>query len=901
MTSGPFGMRRRGHPQRNGRDKPVARQTTGSDAGYRVSIALLGVVAAGIALFVLVTARMAEAQRALHEIEADPTHLSAPSAVTVALLVGVPLAVAILAFVVGSTLIMLLRLTIYLRGLHRYAAQQIARSAPLASQGITPDVLRFDASGAAVAGSERALGEVAEGTRRLLVLGGDGAGKTVALLSLARDATRKRMILAIFLGRAPLPIMLPLASFADALARHTLDAQPSGTYLAGQIALFGTQGLARRTGRLLRRGRLLLLADGLDDVREGERLDVAEALAALAGIGGGQRRFRGARLIVTCALDAYRDAPHLLAPLRDCERLALAELSPQAISKALLQARSAQARRGDDPLRELEQHRLEVSAGVPGVLASAVLVRQARGQLPFGRSALLREALDTLASRDARRDAGRDTESETTSATATLHLLSALASSFRVSGSRAVPIGAGQTMGRAALLWLGDAPPQPPTENTPARPPTQDDEEVERHCRAALRAGLLTRRLDGAELTIAQPLYEARLAARWLQDHDDSHGVLAPELLLPRWLLPVILWGSDLPRPVELARRLMALPVTEATADRAALPNARHVSAAALALAMAVLVEGAATQLAQAYAPPGTNEARTRAQLEQQLRDLLDRFQIATSAPEERLLLAEAIQRTAHEAGAEFVASVTWLAQDARINRLVRGQLVTVLGMVASPQALDALASLLGETDPAVRQAVAYSYGLAGEAALPSLLRQLAQPDDRVRARAEEVLAGIGEPARRAALALLSEDDPAQRTLAAHLLGVLKATEAVERLTLCLTDAAGAVQVAAALALGQIGTGPACVALTQRIAAGAEPSLRCALAQALGATHNPAALPALLRLLDDGESQVRTAAVAALGVLGDKRAMGALEERVGDSDRRVQTAAVTAVRRLSYG
>jgi DNA polymerase III delta prime subunit len=101
------------------------------------------------------------------------------------------------------------------------------------------------------------LGEIFLGVgRALLILGDPGAGKTIALLKLARSLVeRARTDPA---KTEPVPLILPLGSWSP-------HSQGLRDWAARQIAQFY---LVAEGGRLLDEGRLLLLLDGLDEVAE---------------------------------------------------------------------------------------------------------------------------------------------------------------------------------------------------------------------------------------------------------------------------------------------------------------------------------------------------------------------------------------------------------------------------------------------------------------------------------------------------------------------------------------------------------------------------------------------------------------------------------------------------------
>ncbi|HUY79598.1 MAG TPA: HEAT repeat domain-containing protein, partial [Ktedonobacterales bacterium] len=284
-----------------------------------------------------------------------------------------------------------------------------------------------------------------------------------------------------------------------------------------------------------------------------------------------------------------------------------------------------------------------------------------------------------------------------------------------------------------------------------------------------------------------------------------------------------------------------------------------------------------------------------------------DQALIYCAAPDAQARLARALQGVEYDAGPELVAYIIRLIRLAPLDRLLRAQLITLLGLLSSETALAALMDLLAETDPTLRQAVNQSMAYAGAAALAPLQLRLRDRRELIRTRAAEALTYISETtpdtadaALAAARMGLNSADPRQRAAAAATLGSLRASEALDALIASLGDGERAVRVAAARALGQIGGQRARAALRKH-GVHTDAALRIAVAQALGNSPDPLSTPILLQLLEDSEPRVRAAAAMALGTLGDERAVGPLREHVADADPWAQNAAISALRRLGRG
>ncbi|SHG24595.1 NACHT domain-containing protein [Streptoalloteichus hindustanus] len=134
----------------------------------------------------------------------------------------------------------------------------------------------------------------------LVVLGGQGVGKTVALARLAqalvRDCRQLRTSRLPGGGRPLAPVIVPLSEWTE-------RAGPLELWLAVQLHhIYGVEEpLARH---LLRRHALALLLDGLDEVHPDHRIACLRAVAALR-----QSLGRAHPVVLTCRSDVYRGLP----------------------------------------------------------------------------------------------------------------------------------------------------------------------------------------------------------------------------------------------------------------------------------------------------------------------------------------------------------------------------------------------------------------------------------------------------------------------------------------------------------------------------------------------------------------------------------------------------------------
>jgi formylglycine-generating enzyme required for sulfatase activity len=163
------------------------------------------------------------------------------------------------------------------------------------------------------------LNEVLAVGNRLVIIGGPGSGKTTVLLHIAwalasslltgqPEPARSRLGVSIEPNALPLPIFVPLASFA----RHRRSLASSAPGRDKTLAHFISHHLISKQAdfdlpadffvQLLKDGRdVLLLLDGLDEVaNENERAEVRQSVEELVG---GREAMR---IVVTCRTVAYR-------------------------------------------------------------------------------------------------------------------------------------------------------------------------------------------------------------------------------------------------------------------------------------------------------------------------------------------------------------------------------------------------------------------------------------------------------------------------------------------------------------------------------------------------------------------------------------------------------------------
>lgn len=237
----------------------------------------------------------------------------------------------------------------------------------------------------------------------------------------------------------------------------------------------------------------------------------------------------------------------------------------------------------------------------------------------------------------------------------------------------------------------------------------------------------------------------------------------------------------------------------------------------------------------------------------------------------------------------------------------------------------------LNHPDRNVRSNVALSLGRLGEReALDALLTALChEPDVLVREDITWALVRFGVRAVQPLIDLLRHPDAPVRHHAAHVLGKIRDTRAVDALAAVLTDESPMVIQKAAFSLNQIGDErviPALVAVLghpdsevrtalmkvlENFGAAAVPDVLTALVHPkwqvreqaidiLGQIGERETLPDAINLLTDEHWEVRFSAVNAVAHLGNKISItAALTPMLNDEDARVQNLASEVLARLN--
>ncbi len=874
---------------------------------YLGALLTAALMAALVALLIIVLLSRGELSGALTEYSQGRATITKHVWLLVTLIIG-PLLCATLAALGMWQAIWTIRVSRYLRSIHAYCLDKLRRDAPLLALGVAPTGRLLD-SPEIHATEPQPISNLLAMTPQALLLGAAGAGKTTALLSFAQSHSAGSLATPVgwLFRRQSLPVVLSLPG----LARSLSDMEPSAIpYIAELLSRLGTAGLGARAERLLRAGRLILLCDDYDKLDDDEREIINLTLQTLR-----EAPFGACRIVVACESGAYATVVDDLGPLARFSAIELAPIPIGEISNAIEKRQGGarllvNARRSTT--RKLPTDLLErpISASLrTAAIAAALMETLASGEgIAWGRAELLRAYLRLASATATVRDLDiSDSPTEEDPAQQPVFVWAALAASLQDTQRGFAPLDPARTVGECIHEWLTNHPPPEPTDFALRPAPEIPLAQIEREAQAGLRIGILQRSLDGLTLSFAHTLTQASAAAWWLDLRDDGLGRLNSQLLRPHWALPVCLWAGAHAESADYAQRIFRFAnAPSSISPRIGASDRQDIYPQALALALAAILEGAAPQLSRMIA---RQETRTHPFIlaQQGLRDLLDTCVIYGSDPARRQRLSLALSHAQRNVGIELVAYLGALAREISLDRLLRAQLTTTLGLLATPEAIDELMPLLLQSDPTMRQAVDQALVYAGAHAVPALQSAARGGSATTRHRAAEalrLLTGIapaaGEAAGGAALAGLSSPDAAQRRVAVTTLSAIGASEALNELIARLDDVNIEVRLAAAQALGQLGGKRALLALRRR-ADSDDTRLRLAVAQALGRDPTPSSTLTLLRLLKDADASVRAAAAATLGAIGDSRALGPLRQAAEDPDPWVRHAAQTASRRFKRG
>lgn len=772
----------------------------------------------------------------------------------------------------------------YIRGFQRDMAQRLAGRDRLTACGFMPRARVTQPDDTSLA-HEEPLPVVFARQSRLLLIGDDGTGKTVALWQYGQALAQTTRILAMVSDRQMLPIVISLPAYAQA------EPDESGlrvAFIAEIVRSYGAKSLAQRIPTLLRQGKIMLLMDGLDEIPSGQLEQVVRELDT-----GLRQTYQQTRIIITCRSSVYTSIAEYLPLLRFLPQAAMMPLQQQSLT-AMIQTASKQGHIGMTPAQmisaAIEEHRLGNIYSRPAtiamlfdVLPSYQSIPQSRGQLfqAYEELAMNRAAITPDHIESVRKALGY------------------LAIAYKITGLHELT-GARVWSERSAIRGLvADSAATNPLANRQGKQMLDlSEQELTEAIERAVSTGILERSQTQMSLRFRHSLLLSFAAARYLERYDNGLGRLSPLLLRSEWTDVVILWSEQTADPSGLSQRLARLAKTPAAAATTArLGSLARGETMALALALSAAIVGLAEPIMH-----GNEQSADAAQ--HHLRDQFDAVLSYCSkgerlAEERQNELIRALRMCEEASGSELSPTLTRLMTTPGTNRLLRAQIVQVLGMLASPDSLLALTTLLLEPDPIVRESLQRGFHLAGASAVNSLLQMLAasSSDETIHRRSLEAIAAVGIPAVPVVLHILADKQSSMRVAAAESLGVLHDRQATEPLLSAIEEPSLAVRVAAIHALGRLGDLRAQPALMKLIATGND-EIRIAAIEALGSLRSDRASELLITQLDDRNPRIRAAAAESLGHLGDPRAVEPLRKRLSDRDAWAQASAATALRAL---
>ena len=624
----------------------------------------------------------------------------------------------------------------------------------------------------------------------VLILGLPGAGKTMALRAAYQYPTLKQPWGAMW-GRNKIPVYIPLKDYNVFLtkiylatsASHNQNGNPSLppygksmlAYLLEGSNLTGMSHLNPYLERLAKRGRVLFLYDGLNEIDSGY-LDVvcAELLHTM--------QVNKNHVVMTCRELDYREQPALrqlvgqhyaeeilILPLKMDQIADFVERYVQADYQSTVQRKYSASEIND----LIKSSRLSYNCTNPMMLVTLIKIIDEVGidrDVEIGtKGRLLNKFVSQLVLREL-----KHSQWQMLSEGDVVMFLSQLACTARLRKLRnAIQLGrAGSTQRMMSMaevadrlqVWLVDNAPSTIfmtgqlAQHMSQRPYTYA--EIERFLDFAQSAALISISHNGV-LSFRHELIAEYFTAAYLykmDTHPQSSVPLSSELVadIGSWSEPVTIWAGMSDDPMSLAHRLANLGQSN---------TAQAYNALSLSLACAGVV----------WTPPHTRaNQRVTVQLPDSVTSLLVSF---VPNPESREKLAATIKRCADEGGIEVYRSLLPLIMETGIDDL----LVSLDQRVVPELLFDYLRDAIDTSMPASQIArLVYILGRFGGVVIPRAV-ELSQPspDRNIYLRVESI----------------------------HILGRTASLQAVGPLISFLGDSENAIRAAAANALVHLGPG----------------------------------------------------------------------------------------------
>jgi HEAT repeat protein len=228
----------------------------------------------------------------------------------------------------------------------------------------------------------------------------------------------------------------------------------------------------------------------------------------------------------------------------------------------------------------------------------------------------------------------------------------------------------------------------------------------------------------------------------------------------------------------------------------------------------------------------------------------------------------------------------------------MRGEAAEALGRVGTPQAVNALIQALHDQESYVRGAAGEALGRIGTPqAIEALIQALHDPDSFVRGEAALALGQIGSSqALQGLIKVLNHKDTFVRWKATEACQI-DTYQVVAALTRALNQPDRHIREEAAVLLGRIGTPQAVEALIPALQHW-DRRIRERVAEALSRINSPQTLEALIPALYDSDSYVREEAAEALGRMGNPQVVEVLIPTLRDDNINLRKHAIAALGRI---
>ncbi|QIR36890.1 NACHT domain-containing NTPase [Tolypothrix sp. PCC 7910] len=230
--------------------------------------------------------------------------------------------------------------------------------------------------------------EVVKRHHKLMVLGKPGAGKSTFLKYLAMQCIEGQYL------TNRVPLFITLKDFAET------PKQPDVLeYIAQKLAFCGVKDASIRVDQLLRQGKVLVLLDGLDEVREEDTKRVLRQIRDISD------QFHTNQFVITCRIAAKEYTFERFTEVEvadfDEEQIAIFSQNWFRLSDQVKSEKFIQKLKDNEPIHELATN--------PLLLTLLCLVFGESADFPMNRSELYKEGVDVLLKKwDAKRNIERD-------------------------------------------------------------------------------------------------------------------------------------------------------------------------------------------------------------------------------------------------------------------------------------------------------------------------------------------------------------------------------------------------------------------------------------------------------------------------------------------------------------